>query len=113
MTRGADHRPRSAPTLARRSADRRVFAVVREQVSPWGFVGMGGLACLLFLVLGSVVVAPWWLVALLLVGWLVLFGLGVRWFTPHPRRTAWVPVVGLVVWLAALVGGVGRLGWGG
>ena len=113
MTEGADHRPRSAPTLAPHVPARRVIAVVRQQVSPWGFVGMGALACLLFLVLGSVVVAPWWLVALLALGWLVLFLVALRWFEPHPRRVAWLSGAGLLTWAVALVGGVGRLGWGG
>ena len=33
--------------------------MARSKVSPWGFVGMGGMACLMFLDLGTANVAPW------------------------------------------------------
>ena len=40
------------------------------------FIGMSGMACVLFLVLASGLVAPAWAVALLTLVWLVLFVLG-------------------------------------
>ncbi len=79
-------------------------------MSPWGFVGFAGLACLMFLVLATVVVVPWWVSVLFLLLWLVLFVLATRWFLPHPRRTVWLPVLGLVVW--APVVSVGTRAWG-
>ena len=54
------------------------------KVSPWGFVGMGGMACVLFLDLGTANVAPWWVTVLFLLLWVVLFVLAVRWFVPQP-----------------------------
>ena len=48
------------------------------------FLGMGGMAATLFLVLASGLVAPAWAVVLLTLVWLVLFGVGVRWFMRHP-----------------------------
>jgi len=85
--------------------------VRRRQVSPWGFVGMGGMACTLFLVLGTAVVAPWWVTLLLVVLWLVLLVVGTRWFVPHPTRVAWLPVVVFAVWFPTIFIGTSALGW--
>lgn len=67
-----------------------------------GFVGMAGLACMLFVYLASIGFLPWWSTVLLVLVWLVLLAVGARWFTPHPARVLVLPVIGLVVW-AALV----------
>lgn len=88
--------------LVRRTRARRVFAVSRQEVPRSGFVGMGGLACLLFLLLGTATLAPWWVTGSLVVLWLVLLGLSVRWFVPHPGRLPWLAVAGVVVWAAVL-----------
>jgi hypothetical protein len=74
---------------------------------------MGGMACLLFLDLGSANVAPWWVTALLLLLWLMLFAVAMRWFVPYPRRVPWLPVLGFAVWLPTIVLGTRSLGWGG
>ena len=86
--------------------------MARSKVSPWGFVGMGGMACLLFLDLGTAGVAPWWVTLLFLVLWVVLFAVASRWFLPHPRRVPWLPLLGFVVWLPTIVLGTRQLGWG-
>jgi hypothetical protein len=86
--------------------------VARSKISPWGFVGMGGMACVLFLDLGTANVAPWWVTALFVLLWLVLFALARRWFLPHPHRVAWLPVFAFVVWLPTIVLGTRNLGWG-
>jgi hypothetical protein len=65
---------------------------------------MIGLACLLFLDLGSAAVLRWWAVGLLLVVWLALFVVACAWWTPHPRRLPWVAVVGFGAWLVLVVG---------
>ena len=79
----------------------------RTKLSPWPFVGMGGLACVLFLDAASSVFAPWWVVAPLIVVWLALFVLACRWFTPHPRRVLWAAVAGVAVWfVVTVVGGI-------
>lgn len=75
------------------------------------FLGMGGMACVLFLVLASGLVAPWYGVVLLAVVWLVLFGVGVRWFMAHPWRVAALPVVMVVVWFATVMAGDVLLDW--
>lgn len=75
------------------------------------FVGMSGMACVLFLVLASGLVAPAWAVALLTLVWLVLFVLGVRWFMRHPWRVAALPVVMAVVWFGGVTAGAVFLDW--
>ncbi len=67
-----------------------------------GFVGMGGLACLLFLDLGTVRLVPWWVTTALVLVWLVLFAVAVRWFVPHPQRLPWLVGLGVAVWALAV-----------
>jgi hypothetical protein len=64
---------------------------------------MIGLACVLFLDLGTIGVLRWWAVGLLVVVWLVLFVLACAWWTPHPRRLPWLAGVGLVLWVVVVV----------
>ena len=75
------------------------------------FIGMIGMACALFLVLASGLVAPWWAVALLTLVWVVLFVLAVRWFLHHPWRVAALPVVMAVVWFVSVTAGAHFLDW--
>jgi len=78
-----------------------------EKVSPWGFVGMGALACLLFLDLASLLVSPWWAVLVLVLVWLVIFARACRWFEPAPRKVAGAAAGGFVLWvLVQIVGGL-------
>lgn len=82
--------------------------------SPWPFVGMCGMAAVLFLfaVTGTVVAAPWWVVALLMLVWLVAFAVGCAWFTRRPRALAVLPVALTGAWFALVVLGARSLGWG-
>ena len=64
---------------------------------------MIGLACVLFLDLGSIAFLPWWAVAALVVVWLGLLLVAAVWWTPHPGRVPWVAAVGVAVWLVAFV----------
>jgi hypothetical protein len=86
--------------------------VARAKVSPWGFVGMSGMACVLFLDLGTVAVAPWWVTTLFLLLWLVLFALAARWFVRRPGWVPWLPLIGVAVWLPTIALGTRNLGWG-
>jgi hypothetical protein len=86
--------------------------VARQKVSPWGFVGLAGLACVLFLDLGTANVAPWWVTLLLVLLWLALFLVALRWFVPRPGLVPWLPAVGFVVWLPTILVGTHALGWG-
>ena len=87
--------------------------VRQPKLSPWGFVGFAAMACLAFLDLWAAATAPWWVTMLFLLLWLVLFAIAVRWFVPHPGRVPWLPVVGFLVWLPAMVLCTRHLGWGG
>jgi hypothetical protein len=64
---------------------------------------MIGLACVLFLDLGSTIVLRWWAVAVLVLVWLALFAMACAWWTPHPRRLPWLAVIGLVLWVVVVV----------
>jgi hypothetical protein len=65
---------------------------------------MIGMACVLFLDLGSTIVLRWWAVVILVVAWLALFVLACAWWTPHPKRLPWLPGVGFAFWLLVVVG---------
>ena len=86
--------------------------MARSKVSPWGFVGMGAMACVLFLDLATAGIAPWWVTLLFLVLWLVLFAIATRLFLPHPTRVPLLPVIGFLVWLPTIAIGTRQLGWG-
>jgi hypothetical protein len=89
-----------------------VTRVARQQVSKWGFVGMGGLACLLFLDIGTAGIAPWWVTLLLVLLGVVLIVIGSRWWVSRPGGVPWLAVVGFVVWLTVIALGTSQLGWG-
>jgi hypothetical protein len=85
--------------------------VARQKISPWGFVGMGAMACVLFLDFGTAGIAPWWVTTLFVLLWLVLLAVGARWFLPHPTWVPWLAVIAFVVWLVTIVLGTSQLGW--
>lgn len=73
-----------------------------QKLTPWGFIGIGVLACDLFLYGASATFAPLWLLVLMIAIWLPLMGLGMIWFTDQPKRTFWVSIVGVVLWLCEI-----------
>ena len=75
------------------------------------FVGMAGMAAMLFIVLASGLVAPWWAVTLLTLVWVVLLVLGTRWFMRRPWWVAALPVVMALVWVGTISAGAALLGW--
>lgn len=82
-----------------------------SEVSPWPFVGMAGMACAFFLYAASVLVAPWWAVAVLLVIWAALLLVACAWWTLHPKWVPGVAVFAIVFWFLAIVAGAAWLGW--
>jgi hypothetical protein len=75
------------------------------------FIGMIGMASVLFVILASGLVAPWWAVALMSLVWLVAFVAATRWFMTRPWRVAILPVAVLAAWVAAVAAGAAFLGW--
>ena len=74
-----------------------------EQSGP--FIGMGGLAVALFLYGYSAIALPSWLhSAVMPLLWLVLFGLGIAWFTRRPVWVMALPVVAVGAWFALMLG---------
>jgi hypothetical protein len=59
----------------------------------------------------SGLMAPLWAVVLVLLGWLVLFVLAVRWFRTRPWPVLALPFIGAVLWFAVLTFGEQVLGW--
>lgn len=56
-------------------------------------------------------VAPLWAVIMLMVFWVLLVVLGIRWFRRRPLRVVPLPFVAVVVWLAVVTLGEQLLGW--
>jgi hypothetical protein len=75
------------------------------------FVGMTGMAIVLYVVLASGVFAPVWAIALMTLVWLVMFVVATRWFITHPWRVAALPVVTLGLWIGAVFAGAAFLDW--
>jgi hypothetical protein len=82
-----------------------------NRASPWPFVAMMGMAGTFFLYGASGLVAPWYGVVLLMLFWVVLFVVACSWWTPHPKRMIWLPLVAVVVWFAVLTGGAALFDW--
>ena len=83
----------------------------RPRASPWPFAGMIGMACVLFLIGASLLATPRWVVAALLVVWLVAVVVAGAWWSRHPSWVPWVPVVVAVIWFGTGAGGAAAFGW--
>ena len=75
------------------------------------FIGMIGMASVLFVILASGLVAPLWAVLLGSVVWLAFFVVGTRWFMTRPWRVAALPFVVLALWIGAVFAGAALLDW--
>ena len=80
-----------------------------ERSGPW--IGVAGLFVMLWLVVSTVLYAPWWGVVLhlLVLAWFAR--LLSRWARTDPARSAVVPVLALLAWGAVNAVGVLALGW--
>lgn len=83
----------------------------RPRASPWPFVGMIGMACVLFLIGASLLATPWWVVGALVVVWVVGLVVAGSWWSRRPSWVPWVPLVVAVVWFGTVAGGAAVLGW--
>lgn len=80
-----------------------------KQSGSW--IGMAGLAVVLFMYAASGLLAPLWAVVVLLLVWLVLFVVACRWFMHYPLRVLLLPLVAAGIWFAAMFAGGVFLGW--
>ena len=80
-----------------------------RQSGSW--IGMAGMACLLWLYIASALFAPWWGVVLLVAIWLVMFVLATRWFLRRPYAVLLLPVAGVVLWVGIVSAGEAWFGW--
>ena len=83
----------------------------RPRASPWPFAGMIGMACVLFLIAGSLLATPWWVVAGLVVVWALALVVAIGWWSPHPTWLPWLPLAVAVIWFGTVVGGAAVFGW--
>ncbi len=80
-----------------------------ERSGPW--VGVVGLVAMLWLVISTVIYAPWWGVLLHLVVLACFIPVLRRWIRVRPALSPAVPVLAFLAWCAVNAVGVGVLGW--
>lgn len=61
--------------------------------------------------LAAGLMAPLWAVLVLLLVWLALFTMAIRWFRPHPWWVPGLPLAAITVWLLVMYAGERFLGW--
>ncbi len=76
------------------------------------FIGMAGMAMMLFIILASEAVLPWYVIAALTVVWVAALVKGTRWFLSSPTKVLLLPLLMAALWLGALMFGVALFGWG-
>ncbi len=89
---------------------------VRNPETPWwarlvGWLGLVLHLALLYWYAASGLLAPGWAVVTLLVIWAALLVVALRLRRSRPLLTPVVPLVGFVVWVAAITAGENWLGW--
>lgn len=82
-------------------------------VSPRPFIGLCLIAAAFFLYAASVVLAPWWVVTLGLLLWLLLLRQSILWWDPYPDRLPWLGVAAVLAWAVLMIGGGIAFGWHG
>lgn len=90
---------------------RRRVARPPQETSFWPFGGMCLMAATFFLYAVSGIVAPWWVVVVLLGVWVGAFVQACAWWTPAPKRITVLAVGLTVLWFAVLVGGAAAFDW--
>jgi hypothetical protein len=81
----------------------------RERAGPW--IGVGGLVVMLWLVVSTVLYAPWWGVAVHLVVLACFVPVLRRRVATDPAGAQWVPLYAFLAWVGVNVLGVLALGW--
>lgn len=117
MSESSEHPDRTrevpeAPPLDRSSVDRWTAPRASARPQRSSFIGMAGLAMVLFLILASGAVVPLWAIGLLTLVWVLALVQSARWFMTHPSRVVAAPMLMTVLWLAVVYGGAVWLDWG-
>jgi hypothetical protein len=84
-------------------------AVSLRRAAPW--IGIAGLVVVLWFYGFISLVAPWWMVPVMLVVWVGLLVLSLGWFRRHPYIVLTMPVVAVAIWVAVVSAGAHWLGW--
>ncbi|MGA9101114.1 hypothetical protein [Aeromicrobium sp.] len=80
-----------------------------ERSGPW--IGVAGLFVMLWLVISTVLYAPWWGVLLHVVVLAAFVPLLRSWARTNPVWCTWVPGLAFIAWLGVNAVGVLLLGW--
>jgi hypothetical protein len=80
-----------------------------ERSGPW--IGAAGLVVMLWLVISTVLYAPWWGVLLHLVVLASFVPLFRSWARTRPVWSMWVPGLAFAAWVVLNTVGVGWWGW--
>jgi hypothetical protein len=80
-----------------------------ERSGPW--IGVAGLFVMLWLVISTVLYAPWWGIVLHLVVLASFIPLLQSWARTNPARCIWVPALAFAAWVAVNWLGVGIFDW--
>jgi hypothetical protein len=80
-----------------------------ERSGPW--IGVAGLFVMLWLVISTVLYAPWWGVLIHLVVLAAFVPLLRSWARTRPVWSMWVPALAFAAWVAVNSVGVSFLGW--
>ncbi|MGH3500356.1 MAG: hypothetical protein ACRDQA_05575 [Nocardioidaceae bacterium] len=76
---------------------------------PW--VGTAGMVVALWFYVFIVLVAPWWMLPVMLAVWGALFAVALRSFSRRPLVTLATPFVAMAVWGAVILAGGAFLSW--
>jgi hypothetical protein len=84
-------------------------AVNVRAIGSW--IGVGALVLVIWPYAFIGLVAPWWMVPVMLVVWALLLAFALTNFSSRPMLVLCMPVVGLAIWVAVVTAGGAWFGW--
>jgi hypothetical protein len=85
------------------------MAVSARQVGSW--IGVAALLVVIWPYAFISLVAPWWMVPVMLGVWCGLLAVAVKNFQSRPLLVMAIPVIGLAIWVAVVSAGGAWFGW--
>lgn len=83
-----------------------------RKMRPWvPWVGVTGMFVPLWFCGFIALVAPWWVVPIAFVVWVVMFVLCLMWFNRRPWWVFAMPFIAMVLWFGTVAAGGAWLGW--